>query len=196
MIWFLCNLSAFNSIACATPLRCFLHSHDLSPSCMLFKACIPAYSCGFVVCSLDRGGFGYGFVKWARDVCQNPLSSMDQLVTGMENSWLCVCFMLFKWIIFVSTSFTRWLGVCHLWCESHLSFTFGRYSRSLSSESSLYILVPLSLLCVVYFLGISCRFPPSVPPPLAGHGIMRRKGGGRKNGSWNKSASFRYHQNT
>lgn len=62
MIWFLCKLSAFNSIACTTPLRCFLHSHHvLSLSCMLFKACIPAYECGFVVCSLDRGGFGYGF---------------------------------------------------------------------------------------------------------------------------------------
>lgn len=154
MIWFFCNLSAFNSIACATPLRCFC-THVLSPSCMLFKACIPAYLCEFVVCSFDRGGYGYGFVIWARDVCQNPLSSMDQQVTGMENSWLCVCFMLFKWILFVFTSFTRWLGVCHLWCESHLSFTFGLYL--LIYHFTFWFLCPYFLLFL--FLGYQLQVP-------------------------------------
>lgn len=48
--------------------------------------------------------------------------------TAWGNSWPCVgSVVLFKWIIFVSISFTRWLRVCHLWCESLLSFTFSLF---------------------------------------------------------------------
>lgn len=140
---------------------------------------------------LDRGGFGYSFVIWEGGVCQNPLSSMNQQVTGLGNSWLCVgSVVLFKWIIFVSISFTRWLGVCNLWCESLLSFTFSLY------QIFIKILPFGSFIHIITLSGISFRFPPSVPPPLAGHGIMKRRGGGRRNGRWNKSASCRYHQIT
>ncbi len=58
---------------------------------MLFKACIPAYECEFVVCSLTVVAL-VTVLSYEKGVCQNPLSSMNQQVTGMENSWICVCF--------------------------------------------------------------------------------------------------------
>ncbi len=132
VIWFLCKLSAFNFIACTTPLRCFLHSHHvLSLSCMLFKACIPAYE--WICCVLSWPWWLWlRFLSYEQGVCVKIhwAAWTNRLQAWETHGYVCALCCLNGWSLspplLLGGSESAISDVSRI-CHSHLVFILGLY---------------------------------------------------------------------